>query len=176
MTTQELIDLRTCIMEGRTKDALTIVDELDAMSKKDTLRKIYSYLTVVLIHLIKNQVEQRLTNSWAASIRSAIREIKHLNLKPNETSYYVKEDEWEEAIARVLEAAIRDASVEVLDGNCSPFQLTEMVDRSQTTETALSLLSLIYQHPPETLPTIINDNLVLLPGGEDWKFGKRNKK
>ncbi len=163
-------------MEGRTKDALTIVDELDAMSKKDTLRKIYSYLTVVLIHLIKNQVEQRLTNSWAASIRSAIREIQDLNLKANKTSYYIKEDEWEEAIARVLEAAILDASVEVLDGNCSPFQLTEMVDRGQITETALSLLSLIYEHPPEALPAIINDNLVLLAGGEDWKFGKRNKK
>jgi hypothetical protein len=176
MTTQELIDLRICIMEGRTQDALTIVDELDGMSKKDILLKIESYLMVLLVHLINNQVEGRLTNSWAASVRNSIRKIQPLNLKPNKTSYYIKEDEWEEAIARVLEAAILDASVEVLDGNCSPFQLTEMVDRSQVTETALSLLSLIYEHPPETLPAIINDNLVLLAGGEDWKFGKRNKK
>ena len=85
-------------MEGRTLDALTIVDELDAMSKKDTIRKIKSYLIVMLVYLIKNQVEGRLTNSWASSIRNAVREIKELNLKPNGTSYYIKEDEWEEML------------------------------------------------------------------------------
>ncbi len=46
MTTEELIDLRTCIMEGRDRDSLAIIDELDAMSKKDIIRKIKSYLTV----------------------------------------------------------------------------------------------------------------------------------
>ena len=66
--TQELIDLRASIIEGRYEDALTIVDELDWMSKKATLRNIKSYLVRMLIHLIKNQVEQRLNNSWAASI------------------------------------------------------------------------------------------------------------
>ncbi len=175
MTTQELIDLRTCIIEGRNHDALVIIDELDAMSKKDIIRKIKSYLTVMLIHLIKNKVEGRLTNSWAASIRNAILEIQDLNLKPNQTSYYIKEDEWGEENARVMEAAIRDASVEVLDGNCSPFQLKEMVETTQITENALSLLSLIYEHQPEILAAIIDDNLALLPGGEDWKFGRRNK-
>ena len=175
MTTEELIDLRTCIMEGRNLDALAIIDELDAMSKKDIIRKIKSYLIVMLIHLIKNQIEARLTNSWAASIRYAIREIQVLNLRPNQTSYYIKEDEWEEAIAKVIEAAIRDASVEALDGNYSPFQLKEMVETTQITENALSLLSLIYEHQPEILAAIIDDNLALLLGGEDWKFGRRNK-
>lgn len=42
--TQELIDLRASIIEGRYEDALTIVDELDWMSKKATLRNIKSYL------------------------------------------------------------------------------------------------------------------------------------
>jgi hypothetical protein len=175
MTTQELIDLRTCIMEGRTKDALTIVDELDAMSKKDTLRKIYSYLTVVLIHLIKNQVEQRLTNSWAASIRSAIREIQDLNLKANKTSYYIKEDEWEEMLEEAIEFAIGEASVEVEDGAYNPFQLEEMVDVAGLMATAKSFLGLTYSYSAKDLSAAINDNLVLLAGGEDWKFGKRNK-
>ncbi|WP_445302240.1 hypothetical protein [Microcoleus sp. F4-D5] len=65
---QELIDLRNCILEGRNKDALAIVDELESITKQATLRNIGSFLLIILIHLIKNQVEQRLTNSWAASI------------------------------------------------------------------------------------------------------------
>ena len=36
--TQELIDLRTSILEGRYADALAIVDELEGMSKQAILR------------------------------------------------------------------------------------------------------------------------------------------
>ena len=62
--TQELIDLRTSILEGRYADALAIVDELEGMSKQAILRNIESFLVRMLVHLIKNQIEQRLTNSW----------------------------------------------------------------------------------------------------------------
>lgn len=93
MTTQELTDLRNSILEGRYQDALEILDELDGMSRKEIIRKIEAYLIRMLIHLIKNQVEQRLTNSWAASIRGSIREIKKLNLPDNKTAYYIKPDE-----------------------------------------------------------------------------------
>jgi hypothetical protein len=70
--TQELIDLRASILEGRYEDALAIVDELEGMSKKAILRAIKSFVVRMLIQLIKNQVEQRLTNSWAASIRDCL--------------------------------------------------------------------------------------------------------
>ncbi|NEN92857.1 MAG: DUF29 domain-containing protein [Okeania sp. SIO3H1] len=175
MTTQELIDLRTCIMEGRNHDALAIIDELDAMSKKDTLFKIDSYLTVVLIHLIKNQVEGRLTNSWAASIRASIRKIKSLNLKENQTYYYIKEEEWDEILEEAIEFAIDDASAEVENGAYSPFQLKEMVDKNSIITTAKIFLALTYSYSAKNLSAVINDNLVLLPGGEDWKFGRKNK-
>jgi hypothetical protein len=65
--TQELIDLRKSILEGRYTDALAIVDELEGMSRQAILRNIQSFLIRLLIHLIKNQVEQRLTNSWVNS-------------------------------------------------------------------------------------------------------------
>ncbi|MBD2520006.1 DUF29 family protein [Nostoc sp. FACHB-973] len=93
--TQELIDLRKSILEGRYADALAIVDELEGMSKQAILRNIQAYLNILLIHLIKNQVEQRLTSYWANSIRNSIRQIKKLNIKDNKTSYYINLDEWE---------------------------------------------------------------------------------
>lgn len=172
MTTQELTDLRNSILEGRHQDALEILDELDEMSRKEIIRKIESYLIRMLIHLIKNQIEQRLTNSWAASIRGSIREIKKLNLQDNKTAYYIKVDEWESVINRVIEDGISDASVEVLNGAYSPFQLVEMVDRYWVKQKALSLLALMYEYSPENLSRVVNENLLLLPGGEDWKEGK----
>ncbi|MFN9402306.1 MAG: DUF29 family protein, partial [Dolichospermum sp.] len=86
--TQELIDLSKSIVEQRYSDALAIVDELEGMSKQAILRNIQAFLRILLIHLIKNQIEDRLTNSWVASIRNSLIEIKKINLKENKKSYY----------------------------------------------------------------------------------------
>ncbi|MEH2239388.1 DUF29 family protein [Nostoc sp.] len=172
--TQELIDLRTCIQDGRYADALAIVDELEGMSKKAILRQIKSFLRILLIHLIKNQVEKRLTNSWVASIRNAIREIKEVNLKDNKTSYYVNSNEWENFIEEeVIEDAIADASDEVMNGAYNQFQLAEMVDRNQITQTASKFLALTYSYSAKELPAVVAETLTQLPGGEDWKAGRR---
>ncbi|MEQ9359047.1 DUF29 family protein [Coleofasciculus chthonoplastes] len=171
--TQELIDLRTSIVEGRYTDALAIVDELEGMSKQAILRNIESFLVRLLLHLIKNQIEQRLTNSWVASISDSLRQIQKLNLKANKTSYYIKQDEWEPFLEEAIEAAIRPASVEVMEGAYNSFQLSELVDKTQIIITAQRLLDLAYKHSAKMLLAIIDDNLVQLPGGEEWKEGKQ---
>lgn len=172
--TQELIDLRSSILEGRYSDALAIVDELESMSKKDILRKIKAFLKILLIHLLKNQVEQRLTSSWAVSIRNAILEIYELNVKENKTSYYIKSDEWETLIEEVIENAIADASEEVLEGKYTRSQLSEMLDKLQLMERAIELLTLTYTHSAKELPALIEEILVKLPGGENWINRRKN--
>ena len=171
--TQELIDLRNSIIEGRYTEALEILDELDWMSKKAILRNLKSYLVRMLIHLIKNQVEQRLTNSWVASISDSLIQIQDLNLQDNKTSHYVKPDEWEPMLIDALAAAIRPASVEVLNGRVKPSQLSEMVDRIQIILTAQQLLALTYAHSASILPDIIDEYLTQLPGGQDWLEDRR---
>lgn len=171
--TQELIDLKTSILEGRYADALAIVDELEGLSKQAILRNIESFLVKILVHLIQNQIEQRLTNSWVASISDSLRQIQKLNLKENKTSYYIKQDEWKPFLEEAIEAAIRPASVEVMDGVYNSFQLSELLDRTEIIMTAQRLLDLTYEHSAKTLPAIIDENLVQLPGGEDWKEGRR---
>ncbi|MEC4984401.1 MAG: DUF29 family protein [Oscillatoria sp. PMC 1068.18] len=169
--TQELIDLRQSILEGRYEDALEIVDELEGMSKQAILRNIQSFLLRLLTHLIKNQVEKRLTNSWATSISDSIRQIKKLNLKDHKTSYYLKLNEWQELIEDEIEAAIDVASVEVFAGTYSRFQLAAMVDKERVREIAQDLLALTYSNSVKELSPIVNDYLTSLPGGEEWNQG-----
>ncbi|BAY01319.1 DUF29 family protein [Anabaena cylindrica FACHB-243] len=97
--TQELIDLRQSILEGRYDDALEIIDDLEEMSKQGTLRKIEAFLVRLVIHLIQNQVEQRLTNSWIASISDSVIQIDKLNVKDNQKSYYIQSNKWGEYLA-----------------------------------------------------------------------------
>ncbi|MEG4235455.1 DUF29 family protein [Microcoleus sp. Pol11C3] len=165
---QELRDLRNCILEGRNEEAIAIVDELEGMSKQSTLRNIGSFLLILLIHLIKNQVEQRLTNSWATSIANSVRGIKKLNLKDNKTSYDINADEWELFIEDELEAAIREASREVLEGKLSRAQLAKRVDREPIILMATQFLSLTYTYSIKQLEDAIDEYLSHLPGGEDW--------
>ncbi|GET42824.1 hypothetical protein [Microseira wollei] len=170
---QELSDLRNSILEGRYQEALALIEQLDGMSRQAKLGTIESFLVRMLIHLIKNQIEQRLTNSSAASIRGSLVEIKKWNLPDNKTSYYVNRDEWEPMIEDAMEVAISDASVEVFNGAYTPFQVDEMVDRIQVITIAQELLSLTYTHSKKELPAVVNDRLTQLPGGEDWKEGRQ---
>ncbi|MBD2626491.1 DUF29 family protein [Trichormus variabilis] len=171
--TQELIDLRNSILAGRYADALVIVDELEGMSKKAILRQIKSFLKVLLIHLIKNHIEQSLTNSWATSIRNTLIEIQDINLKENKKSYYINQDEWDSWLDQEIELAISDASLEVMNGIYNEFQLAAMVDKNQIISTGLRFLELTYLHSAKELPKAIVEILIQLPGGEDWKLGKR---
>ncbi|WP_016950069.1 DUF29 family protein [Anabaena sp. PCC 7108] len=170
--TQELIDLRNSILQGRYADALVIVDELEGMSKQAILRNIESFLVRLIIHLIKNQIEQRLTNSWAASIESSILEIKKLNLKDNKKSYYLNINEWLEILEDAIESAIRPASLEIMNGKFQRQQISQMLNKPQLILTATELINLTYNYPIRELPNIIDDYLGDLPGGEDWKLGR----
>jgi Domain of unknown function DUF29 len=165
---QELIDLRASILEGRYEDALVLIDELEEMSKQAILRNIESFLVRLLVHLIKNQVEQRFTNSWIASISDSIRQIQKLNLKGNKTSYYLQQDEWLSFLEEAVEAAIRPASVEVLNGQLKPAQLSARIERDRLIQTGQTLLNLTYEYSAKALPDAVDIYLAELPGGEDW--------
>ncbi|MBE9055814.1 DUF29 family protein [Sphaerospermopsis sp. LEGE 08334] len=166
--TQELIDLRQSILEGRYDDALEILDDLEEMSKQTTLRKIEAFLVRLVIHLIKNQIEQRLTNSWIASISDSVIQISKLNVKDNQKSYYIKADEWRELLAEALEMAIRPASAEIFGGTLKPSQVSQRLNREDLIDFAENILQLIYQYQPKELANMIDDYLAQLAGGEDW--------
>jgi hypothetical protein len=165
---QELIDLRQSIVEGRYQDALDIVDELEGMGKQAILRNIESFLVRLLIHLIKNQVEKRLTNSWAASISDSIVQIKKLNLKDNKKSYYIKQNEWLSYLEEAIAIAIRPASVEVLNGSLKPAQLVAQIKQEELINISQKLINLTYIYKVTDLANEIDKQLVKLPGGAEW--------
>ncbi len=167
--TQELLKLREHITNGQYHEALLIVDELDDMSRKAIIRNIRSFLVRLMIHLIKNKVEKRLTNSWAASIRSSILEIQDLNLQGNRKSYYIKQDDWQPYIEESYEDAIYSAASEVFSGRYHPSKLMIIVEYEELHETIHQMLSDTYVRNRHSLSSKINERLAMLPGGEKWQ-------
>ena len=91
---EEIAELRKLLVSGNTTEAIALIDELEEMGRKAIIRNIESYLLILLAHLIKYQAEQRMTNSWLASIVNAVVWIKKLNQR-DRNYYYIKATDWD---------------------------------------------------------------------------------
>jgi len=151
---EELAQLRQLLVAGNTIDAIALIDELEEMSKKAIIRNIESYLVLLLANLIKHQAEQRMTNSWLASIVNAVVGIKKLNLR-DKKSYYIKEEDWDIYLEEAIELASLEAAKEAFGGIYFVEQLAARFDRDLVMKTGLQLLQLTYQEETKKLPQTI---------------------
>ena len=156
---EELAQLRQLLVAGNTIEAIALIDELEEMSKKAIIRNIESYLVLLLAHLIKYQAEQRITNSWLASIVNAVVGIKKLNQRER-NSYYIKESDWSDYNDEAIELATLEAAKEAFGGIYSVEQLTTKFDRERVMQICFQLLQLTYReeskHLPQTIRKFLN--------------------
>jgi hypothetical protein len=110
------------------------------MSKEDKISKIFSYAVILLLHLIKQQAEQRTTRSWDFSIYNSSKEIKKINKRRKSGGYYASEEELQEIINDAFDTAIRKAALEVLEGKYSSDELNARIDCVSITRDALKLM------------------------------------
>jgi DNA polymerase III delta subunit len=61
---EELFELKDLLLKGDISGAIAIVEDLEEMSKNDIINTIRSYAVILLLHLIKQQAENRTTRSW----------------------------------------------------------------------------------------------------------------
>ena len=128
---EELLELKELLQHGQIEDALLLIDDLQEMGKKGIENNIQSFARVLLIHLIKQQVEQRTTKSWDVSISNAIERITYLNQRPKGRGNYLNDEELRDVIASAWNSAIRQASLEAAEGIYEVRQIEQMVNRSK---------------------------------------------
>jgi len=137
---EELIELRTYLERGQYEDALTLVGEMDEMSKDDKINKIVSYIQILLIHLIKQHAEKRSVRSWEISIRNSIRAIERSNKRRKAGGCYLTKDELQEAIDEIYQTALDMASLEAFEGQYDELELAMKIDEKEIKEKALRLI------------------------------------
>ena len=138
---EELLTLRELLIKGDMSGALAIVDELEEMSRDDKINNIRSYAVVLLMHLIKQQAENRTTRSWDLSIRNSIRSIQTKNKRRKSGGTYLNTDELRLAISEAYAEALDRAAMEVEEGRYEPKELAELVNREEICDRAILLLS-----------------------------------
>jgi hypothetical protein len=141
----ELAELRTLLETGRIEEALLLVDELEEMSREDKINKISSYMRILLIHLIKQQAEQRRTRSWEVSIKEALRQINRTNSRRKAARVYLSREELQSELEDVYDLALERAALDAFGGVYSVEDIATRVSRAQVLEEALTY---IVSEPP----------------------------
>ncbi|QMS91548.1 DUF29 family protein [Nostoc edaphicum CCNP1411] len=137
---EELLTLKDLLVKGDVQGALIIVEELEEMSRNDIIKTIRRYAVILLLHLIKQQAENRTTRSWEVSIRNSVREIQRENKRRKAGGYYLTPEELLETLAEAYLNAIDEASLEVEEGRYEAQELDKLVNREEIINRALALI------------------------------------
>jgi Domain of unknown function DUF29 len=139
---EEILELKELLLKGDIQGSLAIVEELEEMSKKDIIKTIRSYAVILLLHLIKQQAENRTTRSWEVSIRNSVREIQRENKRRKAGGYYLTPEELFETLEEAYLNALDEASLEVEEGRYDPEELEQLINKDEIINRALALISL----------------------------------
>jgi len=137
---EELLELKQLLLKGDIKGSLAIVEELEEMSRDDKITAISSYAIILLLHLIKQQAENRTTRSWDVSIRNSIWQIKNKNKRRKSGGYYLTTEELNLALEEAYYRAIDKASLEVESGKYEAEELAKMVNQEEILNRAMALI------------------------------------
>ncbi len=137
---EEILTLKELLLQGDIGGALAIVEELEEMGKDDIINNIGSYGIILLLHLIKQEVENRHTRSWDVSIRNSVLAIRKLNKRRKAGVVYLRPEELRLALAEASAEAINQGSLEVANGIYEVEELSRMVDENAIIDRGLGLI------------------------------------
>jgi hypothetical protein len=138
---EELLTLKDLLLKGDLSGALTLVEELEEMSRDDKISNIISYAVILLLHLIKQQAENRTTRSWDVSIHNSASAIRKKNKRRKSGGYYLIPEELRLALEEAYPDAIKSASLEVKEGLYDSDTLEKMINQDDIINQAMSLIS-----------------------------------
>ena len=140
---EELLELKALLLKGDIKGSLAIVEDLEDMSKNGIISTIRSYAVILLLHLIKQQAENRTTRSWDVSIRNSVREIQRQNKRRKAAGYYLSDEELTETLNDAYLNALDAASLEVELGRYQSEEIEAIIDKNKLISDAFLLIKTV---------------------------------
>ena len=137
---EELLELKALLLKGDIKGSLAIVEDLEDMSKNGIISTIRSYAVILLLHLIKQQAENRTTRSWDVSIRNSVREIQRQNKRRKAAGYYLSDEELTDTLNDAYLNALDAASLEVEAACYQSEQIEAIIDKYKLISDAFLLI------------------------------------
>ena len=138
---EEILQLKEYLVEHRYEDAMLLIGEMEDMARSDKLNTIRSYMAVLLVHCIKQEIEQKTTRSWDVSIRNSLVEIAYINKRPDSGGFYADATTLMMLLNRALESALNKAALEIYGGKYSSEEIETMLDVDVLLQRALAMIT-----------------------------------
>lgn len=138
---EELLQLRDHLEHQRYAEALELLGEMEEMSRDDKINKIRSFAQILLLHLIKQAAEQRITRSWDLSIRNAVDQITSTNKRRKAKGTYLDKHALRDILHEIYPLALARAAAEAFEGQYSEEALGAMVDQNAIVDQALARIT-----------------------------------
>jgi Domain of unknown function DUF29 len=156
---EEIIELKQSIISHDWETSLAIIEELEEMGRQDKINNLQSFLVILLVHLIKIHVENRVTRSWRNSIVNSLLEIQKRN-QLGKKSHYIKQTDWEDSFQQAFPRALIKASQETF-GGIDLDELTNLIDRQVLKNKTFELLDETYRSDPLQIFNLVKNLEVL---------------
>ncbi|ELS04634.1 protein of unknown function DUF29 [Xenococcus sp. PCC 7305] len=156
---EEIIELKQSIISQDWEKSLAIIEELEDMGRQDKLNNLQSFLVILLVHLIKVQVEKRVTKSWRNSIINSLLEIQKRN-HLGQKSHYIKKNCWQETFQEALPRALIKASQEIFEG-IEVEDLIDSLDQETLRDTTFKLINETYNLKPLEIFDLIKNSFTI---------------
>jgi len=156
---EEIIELKQSIINREWEKSLVIIEELEEMGRQDKINNLQSFLVVLLVHLIKVQVEKRVTTSWRNSITNSLLEIQKRN-RLGKKSHYIKQADWTDSFDESLPRAIIKASQEIF-GGIDLNELKDLLEEKNLKDKTFELLQETYRLDPLQIFDLVNSKFVV---------------
>jgi hypothetical protein len=137
---EELATLRRLVQKHDYEGALHLLDDMEEMGLKAIRNQVYSFIKVLLIHLMKQQAEKRTTRSWELSIENSLDQIHTANARNDAGSTYLSEGEIYELIDKAYHISLKNASIEAFEGVLSEREFAKKLNEEEIKQTTLSLI------------------------------------
>ena len=156
---EEILELKDCLLNQKYDRAFDIVEDLEAMGRQDKINNLESFLVILLIHVIKIQVEKRVTRSWKNSISNSLLAIQKRN-RLGKKSHYIKQHNWDEYILECQFEAVLGAAKECFEG-IDYQELEKLVDFEQLMIVGQELLTLTYGNNPREIVELVDSRFLI---------------
>ena len=142
---EEIIELKTYLEQRNYPAALTLIGEMEEMGKDDKIHKIYSFMIILLLHLIKQNAEGRTTRFWGFSIRNSLREIQLVNRRRKTGGWYLTLEEISPIVDEAYPSALQRAALEAFEGQFNEEEINQKVNETEIKTEALGMIVDIFQ-------------------------------
>lgn len=139
---EEIVELKQLIINREWEKSLVLIEELEAMVKQDKINHLQSCLVILIVQLIKIQIEERVTKNWRDSIVESLLEIQKYN-QFGKKSYYLQQNDWLDSFQEAFPRALIKTSQETFSG-IDLKDLTASIDRDILENATFKLLKETY--------------------------------